>query len=181
MAERAASGRQGVAAKPFGEGTPLLVAGKPCRQIEEVRERDPDGRIVVHGRAVDSLGRMRKSGAIDEAMYDVARAFQAAFTIANLDPLRAAPALRVPGAGREPELSERQIDARRRVHAALQALGGINSPAGSCMWHVIGCGCSIRAWAIRRGWSGRPVRQEQAQGILIAALGVLAGERRQPS
>ena len=28
--------------------------------------------------------------------------------------------------------------------------------------------------AIRQGWGGRPVRQEQAQGILVAALGVLA-------
>jgi hypothetical protein len=28
---------------------------------------------------------------------------------------------------------------------------------------------------MRQGWGGRPVRQEQAQGILIAALGMLAG------
>ena len=27
------------------------------------------------------------------------------------------------------------------------------------------------------GWCGRPMRQEQAQGILVAALGVLAGGR----
>jgi hypothetical protein len=27
---------------------------------------------------------------------------------------------------------------------------------------------------MRRGWGGRPVRQEQAQGILVAALGMLA-------
>jgi hypothetical protein len=33
---------------------------------------------------------------------------------------------------------------------------------------------SVREWAILRGWNGRPVRQEQAQGILVAALGVLA-------
>ena len=33
----------------------------------------------------------------------------------------------------------------------------------------------MREWAIRQGWGGRPVRQEQAQGILIAALGMLAG------
>jgi len=33
---------------------------------------------------------------------------------------------------------------------------------------------SVREWAIRQGWGGRPVRQEQAQGILIAGLGVLA-------
>ena len=28
---------------------------------------------------------------------------------------------------------------------------------------------------MRQGWGGRPVRQEQAQGILIAGLGMLAG------
>ena len=28
---------------------------------------------------------------------------------------------------------------------------------------------------MRQGWGGRPVRIEQAQGILVAALGVLAG------
>jgi hypothetical protein len=33
---------------------------------------------------------------------------------------------------------------------------------------------SLREWAIRQGWGGRPVRQEQAQGILLAALGMLA-------
>jgi hypothetical protein len=31
---------------------------------------------------------------------------------------------------------------------------------------------------MRQGWGGRPVRQEQAQGILIAALGVLAAHAR---
>jgi hypothetical protein len=145
----------------------------PQRELEEVREVDPDGRIVVHNRLVDSLGRMRKSAAIDQAMYDAARAFQAAFAVANLDPLRAAPLLRVQGTGREPDLNERQLDARRRVHAALQALGGINSPAGSCVWHVVGLQRSLREWALRMGWNGRPVRQEQAQGILIAGLGIL--------
>jgi hypothetical protein len=34
---------------------------------------------------------------------------------------------------------------------------------------------SIREWAMRQGWGGRPVRVEQAQGILVAALRVLAG------
>jgi hypothetical protein len=53
-------------------------------------------------------------------------------------------------------------------------LGGISSPAGSCVWHVVGLQRSVREWAMRQGWGGRPVRQEQAQGILVAALGVLA-------
>jgi hypothetical protein len=43
------------------------------------------------------------------------------------------------------------------------------------MWHVVGLQRSLREWAIRQGWGGRPMRQEQAQGILIAALGILAG------
>jgi len=41
-------------------------------------------------------------------------------------------------------------------------------------WHVVGLQRSIREWAMRQGWGGRPVRIEQAQGILVAALGVLA-------
>ena len=38
------------------------------------------------------------------------------------------------------------------------------------------CERSLREWAIRQGWAGRPVRQEQAQAILIAALGILAAD-----
>ena len=126
---------------------------------------------------MDTLGKMLNAGTISQEMHDAARDFQAAFIIANLDPLRAVPILRVPGTGREPDLSERQLDARRRVHEAMQALGGMSSPAGSCVWHVVGLQRSVREWAIRQGWGGRTVRQEQAQGILVAALGVLAALR----
>jgi hypothetical protein len=107
-------------------------------------------------------------------MHDAAKDFQAAFIIANLDPLRALPILRVPGTGREPDLSERQLHARRRVYRAMATLGGISGPAGSCVWHVVGLQRSVREWAMRQGWGGRPVRQAQAQGILVAALGLLA-------
>jgi hypothetical protein len=108
-------------------------------------------------------------------MHDAAKDFQASFIVAQLDRLRAVPILRVPGTGREPDLSERQLHARHRVHETFEALGGISSPAGACVWHVVGLQRSVREWAIRQGWGGRPVRQEQAQGILVAALGVLAG------
>ena len=144
------------------------------RQLEEVREKDPDGHIVYHHRTVDTLGKMLRAGTITQEMHDVAKDFQAAFIIANLDPLRALPILRVPGTGREPELNERQLDARRRVHEALQALGGLSSPAGSCVWHVVGLQRSVREWALRQGWGGRLVEQTEARGILVAALGVLA-------
>jgi hypothetical protein len=146
------------------------------REFEQVREKDPDGRIVYHHRTVDTLGKMLRSGTITQEMHDVAKDFQAAFIIAQLDPLRALPVLRVPGTGREPDLSERQLCARHRVHKAMAALGGIGSPAGSCVWHVVGLQRSVREWAMRQGWGGRPVRQEQAQGILVAALGTLAAQ-----
>ena len=84
------------------------------------------------------------------------------------------PILRVPGSGREPDLSERQVDARRRLDVALDALGGISSPGGSCIWNVMGIQRSVREWALRQGWGGRLVRLEPAKGILVAALGVLA-------
>jgi hypothetical protein len=150
---------------------PRKVAG---RQLEEVREKDPDGRIVVHHRTVDTLGKMLKACTISPEMHDAAKDFQATFIVANLDPLGALPIVRVPGTGRDLDVNERQLHARQRVHRSLQALGGISSPAGSCVWHVVGLQRSVREWAIRQGWCGRPVRHEQAQGILVAALGVLA-------
>jgi hypothetical protein len=151
----------------------LKGAQRPDRELEEVREADPDGRIVLRHRTVDSLRKLLRSGAITEAMHDAGRAFQRDFQFARLDPIRARPMM-LPAGGGASELTESQLDARRRVHKALEALGGIGSPGGSCLWHVLGCGCSIREWAIRRGWSDRPVRQEQATGILVAALGMLA-------
>ena len=54
----------------------------------------------------------------------------------------------------------------------------ISSCAGPCVWQVVGLQRSLREWAMRQGWGGRPVRQEQAQGIMIAALGVLAAHAR---
>jgi hypothetical protein len=39
---------------------------------------------------------------------------------------------------------------------------------------VLGLECSLREWATRQGWSGRHVHHVHAQGILVAALGVLA-------
>jgi hypothetical protein len=61
-----------------------------------------------------------------------------------------------------------------RAGTSGQGLGGISSPAGSCVWHVVGLQRSVCEWAMRQGWGGQPVRQEQAQWSLIAALGALA-------
>jgi hypothetical protein len=150
---------------------PTRVRG---RQIEEIRDADPEGRPVLHRQIIDTLTRMLRAGTITDAMYNAARDFQAAFAIAHLEPLRALPMLRVPGTGRAPELNRFQLDARHRIQEALDALGGLSSPAGSCVWHVVGGERSLRDWALRQSWSGRPLPQGHAQGILVAALGILA-------
>ena len=162
------------------KNSPRTVAGLTVirRQddiLEPVYEADPDGRPVVHHRTVDTLGRMLRAGTISKDMHDAARDFQAAFTIARFDSILCMPLVRLSGSSGELRLSEAQLDARRRVGEALDALGGLGSPAGSCVWHIVGLQRSIREWAMRQGWGGRPVRIEQAQGILVAAVGVLAG------
>jgi len=118
---------------------------------------------------------MLRAGTITKDMHDAAHDFQAAFTIARFDTVRCTPLVRISASSGEFQFSEAQLDARRRVGDALDALGGLGSPAGSCVWHVVGLQRSIREWAMRQGWGGRPVRIEQAQGILVAALGVLVG------
>ena len=52
--------------------------------------------------------------------------------------------------------------------------GSSSSAAGWRKWHVVGSHPFDTQWALRQGWGGRPVRQEQAQGMLVAALGLLA-------
>jgi hypothetical protein len=152
----------------------LPIIRRPDDVLEPVYEADPDGRPVVHHRTVDTLGIMLRAGTISQEMHDAARDFQAQFTIARYDVVRCMALMRLPGGG-PGDFTEAQVDARRRVGKVLDALGGLGSPAGSCVWHVVGLQRSIREWALRQGWGGRPVRVEQAQRILVAALGMLAG------
>ena len=139
--------------------TARVVAGLPVIQrqddvLEPVYEADPDGRPVVHHRTVDTLGIMLRAGTITKDMHDAARDFQAQFTIACYDTLVCMRFRRDPSRGNRAELTETQIDARRRVDEAMDALGGLGSPAGGCVWHVVGLQRSIREWAMRQGWGG---------------------------
>ena len=153
-------------AKPKLWQSPLL--------LEEVRETDPEGKIVLHHRVVDTLGRMLKAGTISEPMAEAGRAFQRHFILAQLDPLRAPDVRRVPGNGREADPGDTSLAAREQVHRALRALGGQDAALGSVAWHVLGAGCSLREWTLRQSWNGRQLRPEQATGVLIAALDLLS-------
>ncbi len=150
------------------------------RGIVERVERpiaDECGRPSRPYRAVDTLAAMERRGSITGGMRQAGEDFRARFTIAQLDPLRA-PDLSRPrerGASRftADEPGMRIEGARDAVWRAIQAVGGPASPAGSCLWHVVGWEQSLKEWALGQGWSGRRVSQETASGILIAALGAL--------
>jgi hypothetical protein len=139
-----------------------------------VRKADPEtGSPIEHRRAVDTLGMMLANGTITLQMHEAGQIFRTLFRSAALDGIATSQLTRLAGATAD-AMSSRQIDARRRVAEALDAMGGHDSPAGSCVWFVVGLEFSVREWAMRQGWSGRPVHGPVAQGILVAAVGMLA-------
>ena len=141
---------------------------------ESIREADPDtGSPVQHRRAVDTLGLMLANGNITPQMHEAGCIFRTLFRSAALDGIATTQFVRVGGSTTE-ALSGRQVDGRRRVAGAMDALGGHGSPAGSAVWFVVGLEMSVREWSARQGWSGRPVPQPIAGGMLVAGLGILA-------
>ena len=129
-------------------------------------------------RAVDTLAIMQRRGSITSGMRQAGEDFRARFATAQLDPLRALDLshLRFGERSLRPDRDGPALRieaARTAVWRAIQATGGIASPAGSCLWHVLGWERSLKEWALQQGWSGRRVSQESASGILIAALGAL--------
>lgn len=139
--------------------------------------QDEAGRPARPYRRVDTLALMMRKGTISAAMRQAGDDFHALFVRAALEPLRAADLMRMPHGQQPRDLGDTQMEARRRVVRTLERLGGIASPAGSCLWHVVGCEWSVKEWALREGWGGRPISQEQAAGVLVAALGALAAPR----
>jgi len=118
------------------------------------------------------LARLERHGHIGARERQAGEEFGRLFQLAHLDPLRAASLMREGGGNSTgPHGSER---ARQRIIAAVDALGGHGSPCATAAWFILGCELSMREWALREGWGGRPLREEVAKGQLIGALGVLA-------
>lgn len=137
-------------------------------------DTDPDtGLVVGHHRAVDTLGLMLRNGTIGQELYDTGVLFRTLFRKAAIDRVMTTTFLRLPGQ-RVDHLSDTNVHARIKIADAMDVLGGHDTAVGSCAWHVLGCETSVREWALRQGWSGRPMAPQNAQGLLVAALGVLA-------
>ncbi len=129
---------------------------------------------------------MERRGSITIGMRQAGDHFRTRFAVAQLDPLQSARSVAVCGWATGGRVDEREAPglrveaARRSVWLAVQAVGGMASPGGSCLWHVLGWERSLKEWALEQGWSGKRVSQEAASGILIAALGALETHLRRP-
>jgi hypothetical protein len=114
-----------------------------------------------------------ENGSITPEMHGAAAIFRAHFRAAALDGMRTMPLIRIPRSTSD-TLTERHVSAREKVSAAIAQVGGMMSPGGTCLWHVVGLECSIREWAMQEGWNGRALVPAHGQGILVCALGALA-------
>ena len=133
---------------------------------------DAEGGIGLPFRAESLLARLERQGDIGPRERLAGEEFHRKFRLAHLDPLKAADLMR--GQTSRPTGPHGTEPARHAIAVALQALGGHGSPCGACAWYVLGCEYSVREWALRQGWSGKPISQHVAKGTLLGTLGVLA-------
>ena len=98
--------------------------------------------------------------------------FRNLFQAAHLDPLHAGKLERT-GFSPTAEPGFRVQAARERVWRTITAVGGLASPAGSVLWHVVGLEETVKRWAMAQEWRRRRLDEETASGILIGALGMI--------
>ncbi len=135
---------------------------------------DSNGRRAEHFRIVDTLGTMLRKGTINIPMYDAATLFGADFHTAGLLGVRSINYASVGGEATGASTTEKAALARHRVHKALDAVGGIGSLGGGFLWHVAGMGMQMNEWAVNTPWNGRNLTKDEARGIAIGALQMLA-------
>lgn len=153
-----------------------LQHGAVTRRSLAIEDLAGHNRTTLVWRGLGTLETMAAKGSITPAMALAGGHFHDHFRRAGLDGLYAADPTRAPvqlaGGGMWAAQGGNEA-ARLQIASALDALGGIQSPGGSCAWHVLGCEMSLRRWATHSTWSQRRVDHAVAAGILIADLGIL--------
>lgn len=174
--------RNGIAAKrapPLLENGLLAPTAERLQHGPVIRQKrviDEEGTRAVVWQGLDTIGIMLARGAISSRMHEAGTMFHSFFRKAGLDRLRSADLERVPvqlAGGRWWDGGGGSEAARLQIVSALDALGGVNSPGGSCAWSCLGLEMSLRRWAISANFGRRRIDHVVASGILIADLGIL--------
>jgi hypothetical protein len=135
---------------------------------------DTLGHIGSPWRAETLLARLERAGDITAAQRAAGEQFHALFRAAARDPIKATDPAKTHVSGAHGLAQPMgSLWAKTSLDRALDALGGLASPAGSCAWHVLGCDCSMRDFALRKSWCGKPVQDHVAKGVLLGCLGTL--------
>ena len=171
---RGISARRGAMVEAGLAPTPERLQHGPVVRQARLLE---DGARAMVWQGLDTVSAMLARGSITVGMHSAGMLFHDQFRLAGLDALYSADPTRVPvqlasgsgiwghGGGSE--------EARLQIISALDALGGIGRPAGSCAWAILGCEMSLNQWSRTARWAARRVDRVAAAGILIAALGML--------
>jgi hypothetical protein len=154
-------------------GDLVTLPGGRVAQWESTPEKGSSFRNE-HFRTVDSLGLLLRNGAITKPMHEAGQEFSKNFVIAQLDARGSVSLQHISGGQALGTMTERVAWARKRLGQALDAVGGITSPAGCALWQVAGLGKSVKEWSATEGWNGRTLNVYEAKGVLVAALGALA-------
>jgi hypothetical protein len=135
-----------------------------------------DGARAMVWQGLGTIEAMLVRGSITQGMHAAGSYFHDQFRLAGLDAMWSADPTRTPvqltsggvwGAGGGSEM------ARLQVISALDALGGVKSPCGSCAWHVLGCEMSLTRFSLTAQWAARRIDKVAASGVLIGALAIL--------
>lgn len=152
--------------KPRPGDVVKLPGGRAAHFVRE----DIEGQPTEHFRLVDTLYLMFRNGTIDLPMHDAGQAFANDFVLAGLQGHKAINYDPAGGMGTTGEsITERAAFARRRVHRALDAVGGLDRMGGSVLWDVLGEGMSLNQWA-----RNHRLDPKVSRGVLMATLAVLA-------
>jgi hypothetical protein len=155
---------------------PWVVEDVPLpagRRADLVTEGDPQSRPVAHFRVIDSVGALERNGMITAEMALAAQDFARDFQAAHFPGIKTSSLIKVDSSRTGDHVPGNEA-AKRRVLRDLDALGGWGSPGARAVWHVVGLEESVREWSMTDSWQGKPMRYYAAQGVLVAALGVLA-------
>ena len=171
--------RRGQAPQPSPEPAELLAfpdERKGHGDVERIEKPilDAEGLIGHPFRAIDVVAGLLRRGMITAEMHDAGQEFRKQFAVAHLDPLKACDLVsdRVQGTSRA-AVQNGVERAKRYVAKCLDLVGGFRSDAASCLWHVLGFEMPLAKWATDR-WLTPRITVAAAEGVLIAALGVLA-------